>query len=301
MTACYPWFEAFYAQMRKRMDAQTCHHGMLLSGPEGLGKAELSMQLARALLCRTPGQRGCGQCQSCLLVNAGSHPDLHQVQSDKQISVDDIRTAIEKLQGSAQLSGAKVLIIHQADSMTESAANALLKTLEEPTKHTYLLLTCARSHRLLPTIVSRCEKLLLPTPDRDMCQRWLQSLHLEVPPALLDIYHQSPLVLRDMARAEAGLGYPDFLHALEQLREGRVSAADVAGQWQEQAGRFLHWLQHWLVTESKRQDPAPVPTLWAIYQASLSVSRQLMHPGINKALLLTGLLSQLASSYHRSF
>ncbi|MDF2177634.1 DNA polymerase III subunit delta' [Aliiglaciecola sp. CAU 1673] len=299
LKACYPWFDTFLGQMLSRMDAQKCHHGMLLLGPEGLGKADLAVQLAQALLCKTPGQRGCGQCQACLLFAAGSHPDFHQVQSEKQIGVDDIRQAIEKLQGTAQLSGAKALIIHQADSMTESAANALLKTLEEPTRQTYLILTSAKPHRLLPTILSRCEKLLLPQPDKADCGRWLASEQIVAEPALLEMYYASPLILRQMANAEAGLGYQDFITALDGLRQGSTSAVQVAGHWQEQAARFVHWLQHWLLSQSKPPGPQ-FNQWWPLYQASLVASKQLTHPGINKALLLSGLLSQLAGISSRS-
>ncbi|MBN7824478.1 DNA polymerase III subunit delta' [Bowmanella dokdonensis] len=269
------------------------HHGLLLIGPQGLGKAELTREIGAHLLCRQANEKICGQCQACQLFRAGSHPDFYQVQSDKQIGVDEIRDAIEKLSSKAQLSGAKVLIIHQADSMTESAANALLKTLEEPTDQTYILLTTARPQRLLPTILSRCEKLTLPRPSQEQTRQWLSAEHAgPIEPELLSLYAASPLRLSMLLREEPELSYARFNQQLEQLTLGQLDALQMATQWQEQPARLIAWLQHWLVA-SIQQGRYNVDQLWALSHEALGAGRYVSNPGLNKILLLAQLLGPI--------
>ena len=136
-----PWLAERYQQLVQRFQTSKLHHGILLSGPQGVGKRELADAMMQAILCLHPSSGGpCGECQSCKLIEAGTHPDRYLLESDKQLGVDAIREAIGKLNTTAQIGRHKVLIIPAAERMTEAASNALLKTLEEPTDNTYLLL-----------------------------------------------------------------------------------------------------------------------------------------------------------------
>ncbi|MDP5040433.1 MAG: DNA polymerase III subunit delta', partial [Paraglaciecola sp.] len=175
------------------------HHALLLQGSLGIGKTEFAKEFASYVLCaKSSPDHACGECQSCLLQRAGSHPDFHEVLSEKQIGVDQIRDAIKKLSGSAQLSGAKVLIIYAAHTMTEASANALLKTLEEPTSNTFLLLVTDKAERLLPTIISRCERILMPPPSLSQTQSWLLTQWQDpVDEEFVQLYAHAPLILLD--------------------------------------------------------------------------------------------------------
>ena len=107
---------------------------------------------------------------------------MHHVTTEKsQIGVDAIRQTISKVSQTAQLSGNKVVIISQVELMSESASNALLKTLEEPTANTYLLMTSNESQRLLPTILSRCEKRNIALPSFEQSCDWLSAQGVSVP------------------------------------------------------------------------------------------------------------------------
>ena len=118
-------------------------HGLLFSGPSGVGKTDLANWLVAALLC-TETKKPCGQCKSCLLRAAGSHSDLLITDnSGSSIGVDAVRQLSHFLHGSAQQQSNKVVLLTQAEKLTESAANALLKTLEEPPKHSFIVLTSA--------------------------------------------------------------------------------------------------------------------------------------------------------------
>lgn len=291
----YPWFDSLFSQLVGRYRDRRLHHALLLLGPQGIGKTDLAKDIGAYLLCQRAEKNRCGQCQACQLLKAGSHPDLHQIQSEKQIGVDDIRSAIEKLSGKSQLGGAKVLIIHQADSMTESAANALLKTLEEPTAHTYMLLTAGSAERLLPTIKSRCEKLLLPGASPQQSQQWLAGQYDgPIEPALITLYGATPLTLLSVLQEEAGLSFSDFGQSLQQLLEGRLDALAVAQQWQENPARLLSWLQLWLKNALQQGNYAQ-EAIWTLHAKCLAASRQVRNPGLNKLLLLSNVLGNVRS------
>ncbi|WP_088328397.1 DNA polymerase III subunit delta' [Lacimicrobium sp. SS2-24] len=287
----YPWFENVFTQLTARSQKRQLHHGLLLLGPQGLGKGDFAQELGGYLLCRQPQTNRCGTCQSCQLFAANSHPDFYQIQSDKQIGVDDIRQAGTKLSGMAQLSGAKVQIIHQAHTMTESASNALLKTLEEPGQETYILLTSHKPERLLATILSRCEKIRLPRPDIEQTRTWLQAQQLQAEPELLDMYGESPLQLKILLEDTDTLHYGEFKKQLDDLEAGKTSALDLATAWQEQAERMLSWLQFDLLQRLKQQ-PRSDTILHLCSQCSDAKS-QVSHPGLNKMLLLNSVLQCL--------
>ena len=174
----YPWLASVWHSWLQSFAQQRLAHAWLLSGPLGLGKLELARQMAQMLLCQHPSATGaCGLCHSCTLLAHGNHPDLQVLgeQNEKSLGVDLVRDLIGKLNGSAQLGGAKVMIMVRAERMTESAANALLKSLEEPSGDTVLLLVSHQSSRLLPTIRSRCVQQACPLPSEALSLEWLAS------------------------------------------------------------------------------------------------------------------------------
>ncbi|GLX76790.1 DNA polymerase III subunit delta' [Thalassotalea insulae] len=171
------WLLAEQQVLIEQIHRKNLPHAIVLSGVSGAGKKELAHWLANALMCQysapaepsllanNPADIPCGQCKNCHLFGQNSHPDhLDVVAEGNHIGVDQIRQVSRFLEKTAQLGHNQVVVIDGAEMMTESAANALLKTLEEPTAHCYLLLLVKDIQHLLPTIVSRCRQLPLRPP-----------------------------------------------------------------------------------------------------------------------------------------
>ncbi|WP_371372423.1 AAA family ATPase [Thalassotalea aquiviva] len=162
------WLSHNQAPLHQHLCQQSLAHGLLIYGSAQAGQQELALWLGKKLLCEVGDQQldPCEQCKSCLLVHAGTHPDLFNIaQEGKSIGVESIRKASEFIEKTAQLSEVKVVVINECEQMTEAAANALLKTLEEPTANSYLLLTCNEIELLLPTILSRCAQIKIHSPS----------------------------------------------------------------------------------------------------------------------------------------
>lgn len=290
----YPWLKKSFENICKRADQYTLHHGLLIKGLAGIGKGDFANSLAGYLLCQTPldGKR-CMHCQGCKLFEASSHPDFHQIESDKQIGVDSIREAIAKLLSTAQLSGNKVLIIHAAHTMTESAANALLKTLEEPTKHTYLILLCDKTEGVLPTILSRCEKIMLHPPETDDCIQWLAEQGVSgLSEQYVRLYANAPLTLLEAAKDESGLNFGAFVQNLIQLQKSQLSASELAQKWVDNGEKVVTWVQFVLASQLKK-DPFN-ESLWQAQQKTTQLSKEVVLPGVNKAVLLADVLTQVS-------
>ncbi|MCS4509710.1 DNA polymerase III subunit delta' [Xylophilus ampelinus] len=208
-------------------------HARLLQGPSGLGQYPLGLALARAWLCDTPQAGGvaCGGCASCHAIDVRTHADLQvlmpevQMQAldwplpekaqaelddkkrkpSREIRVEAMREAVEFAQRTDARGRGKVVLVYPAEQMNGIAANALLKTLEEPTGDVRFVLASEAAHQLLPTIRSRCQAYGMAWPADDEMQAWL--IEQGVPAA------DAPDLLR------AAGGRPD--DALDALRSGR--------------------------------------------------------------------------------
>jgi DNA polymerase-3 subunit delta' len=288
----YPWLSAQFNHICNRYEQQNLHHALLLKGIAGIGKGKFARSFANFLLCNNKDHgKACGLCQACKLNAAESHPDLHQIESDKQVGIDAIREAIQKLVGTAQLSGAKALVIYGADTMTESAANALLKTLEEPTNNTYIILICDKIDGLLPTILSRCEKISLPTPSVSACQAWLNDNgHVNVDEKVVRLYANAPLLIKQQLESTKRLDYSEFFSGIQALKNRQISATELAVKWQDKEKLVISWVLQSTLSEIKKS-----PTndcLWSIQEACIEATKTIRHTGINKSLLLTGVLAK---------
>lgn len=174
MADIYPWQQALWSQLGGR--AQHAH-AYLLYGPAGIGKRALAEHWAAQLLCQRPAAAGaCGECKACQLLAAGTHPDyfvLEPEEAEKPIRVDQVRDLVGFVVQTAQLGGRKVVLLEPAEAMNVNAANALLKSLEEPSGDTVLLLISHQPSRLLPTIKSRCVQQACPLPGAAASLEWL--------------------------------------------------------------------------------------------------------------------------------
>jgi DNA polymerase-3 subunit delta' len=185
------------------------------------------------------------------LFAAGSHPDLVLVipEEDKQqISIDQVRAATERLTKTSYRQGYKVAIVDPAHMMTPNAANSVLKTLEEPSARSLLILITSQPSLLLPTVRSRCQKITIARPSREQAIEWLSAKSGNaIPAALLEFAGGAPL--RALAYAD---GRFDALNehmqkTLGALLAGQADVTQVAAEWEKDAlNERLTWLDLWL-------------------------------------------------------
>jgi len=175
----YPWQRPLWQGLLDRLRDGRLPHALLLSGPAGMGKQEFASRFSRAILCDSPNEDGsaCGQCRGCQLMQAGSHPDYLLVapeEEGKAIGIDAVRELARFQALKSQYGRQRVIQLQPADALNPNSANALLKTLEEPAGDTILLLTTDRPMALLPTIRSRCQKIIfrpMATPTEEILCR----------------------------------------------------------------------------------------------------------------------------------
>lgn len=147
------------AQLQRAYAHRRLSHAYIFDGPEGVGKQTVAQALAALLLCEAPAQAdSCGHCPACKQVACGSHPDLHVLAPDgRSVKIKQIRELRARLSGTASYGGYSVVIIDAADTMTLEAANAFLKTVEEPQGPTCFILITTQAERLPETIRSRAQ------------------------------------------------------------------------------------------------------------------------------------------------
>lgn len=134
-------------------------HAFLFCGPRGVGKTTCARILAKTINCenRQPDGEACNECRSCTSFNAGTSLNIHELDAASNNSVDDIRTLVEQVRFAPQAGKYKVYIIDEVHMLSSSAFNAFLKTLEEPPHYAIFILATTEKHKILPTILSRCQ------------------------------------------------------------------------------------------------------------------------------------------------
>ncbi|UDG79274.1 DNA polymerase III subunit delta' [Candidatus Ecksteinia adelgidicola] len=175
----YPWLQKSYCQIIQSYTFNKRHYALLLHGFEGNGIDVLSYLLSCWLLCKKRKEKTyCGRCHSCALMLAKNHPDYYVLKPEKNkkyLGIELIRQTIEQLYSCSQQGGAKVVLLFNAELVTDSACNALLKILEEPPNDTYFLLSCQEPLRVLATLRSRCVYWNIRNPDETYSIQWLNQ------------------------------------------------------------------------------------------------------------------------------
>ncbi|MEJ7667253.1 MAG: DNA polymerase III subunit delta' [Casimicrobiaceae bacterium] len=241
----------------------TWPHAMLLDGPQGIGKRTLALYFARALLCEAPrAGAACGQCPSCHYISAGAHPDLRMVEPIEideegvakrldEIAVKAIRALIEWTQITSHRGMAKVAVIVPAEAMNPAAANALLKTLEEPPAATYLLLVAHQAGRIPPTLRSRCRRVPIGVPDPDIALAWLAKQDVTDAATVLAQAGGAPLCALEIASQDSQQERSAWLQALawpQSLSPISLAARIEAAPRGERSARLrdvIDWLLAW--------------------------------------------------------
>jgi len=248
-----PWHADAVAQLRSAWSAKHLPHALLLSGAEGLGKRGFAAWLAGAVLCDNSREvlNVCDQCPSCSLLRAGSHPDLHWVALEEekyQVSIDQIRMATEQLAKTSYRQGYKVAVIEAAHLMTVPAQNSILKTLEEPTPRTLLVLITSHPSVLLPTVRSRCQKLAVRTPPAAEAIAWLErETGSPADRATLEFAGGAPLAALAWSGGRFAALDGEMRSSLGALVSGSDDVTQVAQRWaKESLEDRLTWLDRWL-------------------------------------------------------
>jgi DNA polymerase-3 subunit delta' len=254
-----PWHAAAREQLATAVRNDRMPHGLIVRGPEGVGKERFAGTLAAATCCASPaaGLLPCGQCPECLLTRAGTHPDVHwlrPLEGKKSISIDAVRDACERLAMTSLRGGRRVLVASPAGAMTHAAQNAMLKTLEEPMPRTLLVLVTSRPSRLLPTLRSRCQSVELARPTGQATTAWLEAkLDGPVPAGLVDLAGGAPFRALELAPHYEPLE-AQMCAVLEHVLSGDVDvtrpAADMQG---EGLPVRLDWLEAWIGGVVRRQ------------------------------------------------
>ena len=243
------WNASLWHNVVERLRRGAMPHALLLSGPAGLGKRAFAARLAAFLLCEQRSDDACGRCRGCLLVKAGSHPDRARVEIElrddgkprTEIVVEQIRVLSGRLALTAQFGGFQVATIDPADLMNTAAANALLKTLEEPGAGTVMILVSDQPSRLPATIRSRCQRLEFTLPDRAAAIAWLKSEGLNDADAALDAASGNPGVALELARGDGLALRAEVAKDLGALWAGKGSCAEVANRWAKTEGERRLW------------------------------------------------------------
>jgi DNA polymerase-3 subunit delta' len=210
--------------------------GLLVHESPGSGGLRLVMRIAQLVLCA--GTRpACGECSACQRVERGEHPDLLRVSPKaesklQQISVDDVRDACEQLVMTSYEGRGSVAVVSPADALNHNAANALLKTLEEPRPNLHVVLVTARPSALPATILSRCLKLRIPPPPRAEVLAWLQGQRPSADwAAALDSVGGAALEAQDADPAQLRQLRDDTWRALREAGKGSLDVVRTADAW----------------------------------------------------------------------
>ena len=279
-----PWQVETWDRLVARDAAGALPHALLLTGAAGIGKRAFAERLAAFLLCQNRSVAPCGSCRSCKLFALraqrepeelrpdGSlaqptghpvHPDARFVgfvMNDKskkmysEIVVEQIRDVSGWLALTPQFNGAQVVLIEPADAMNVSAANALLKTLEEPGAARYVLLVTAHPARLPATIRSRCQRIDFALPARATAHDWLVANDIapDRADAALDAAGGNPGLALAWAKTDRVTLRAQVAADLRTLSKGRARAADVANAWAKSEPDMRLWFASGLVQQESR-------------------------------------------------
>jgi DNA polymerase-3 subunit delta' len=309
-----PWLGLSQQRLKSSLLAGRLPHSLLIVSVPGLGAEQLANWTAALALCESRTERPCGVCPSCALLRSDSHPDYHPVRLEedaKQIKVDQIRELIGSLALKSYRGGYKVGIIEGAEALNPNGANAFLKTLEEPSADTLLIIIARPTHRLPATIASRCLRLALRPPLHEVSTAWLNAHgspghNWE---AALALAGGAPLLALELNELGiAGLDH-EMQEAMQAVASGAVDVTLVADHWaRSNLGLRITWLENWITrrvhaylgddrsSQSAERVRLPAallkPKIRALFELLDAARdlRRLASTGINQQLALEALL-----------
>jgi len=327
-TTIYPWQSEQWSHITKQFHEQTLPHAFLFTGLKGIGKKHFAEHLVKFLFCDAKqGSQACGECKQCKLMAAQTHPDYRLTEPEDGsaiIKVDAVRSLVEFFTLSSMQGGSKITVLCPAEALNHNAANALLKTLEEPAGQSLIILISHSAGKLLPTIRSRCQVIDFPIPTLELARQWLNNAFSaeggETPSqieldSLLSMSSNAPLKAKEYASINALSENNKMLDELGSLLKNDSLATSISSRWDDDLCNLrLAWTLRWLelilklkMTGDKAEiqnqygekmlsylaDISSETQLLALYRESLKQYRLLL--GVsnpNKALCFEYLLNQ---------
>ena len=301
------WFDPALAEVRAAIAGDRLVHGLLIHEDPGAGGLQLARWIAQTVNCSDKSRAPCGDCQPCRWIAADQHPDVTRLSPEgdsTQIVIQSVRDLAADLALTSHGRGYKVAIVAPVDAMNHFAANALLKTLEEPPARTLLLLVTSQPSRLLPTLRSRCSRLRLAGPTHTAAAQYLESARGAGPWAeALAATGAGPFELLDADPAAIAQLHRDTLATLRDIGSGNLQPPAIADRWAKgELGIRLSCLESW-VTErilesgsirdvTHLSSQGLPPNICRLFELSDAVRdmRKLSHTSINKTMAVEALL-----------
>ena len=257
----YPWHQQAWREILQRK--AVLPHALLFKGREGIGKLDFVRKLAQSLACETPAADGaaCGMCLSCRWFAAGNHPDYREMLPEvmraadaeqaiadgrkprQEIVVEEVRDLQDFINLTAHRDSGKTIVFYPAETLNVNAANALLKNLEEPPPSTRFMLVSHRASYLPATVISRCQRVVLPTPHAVAAEEWLRGQGIADPALSLAHTGNAPLAALTLNDGEFWIQRKALLGSLAESKVDPLALADQVREFP--VGRLLGWLQRW--------------------------------------------------------
>ena len=323
-----PWHDAPLRDLLSRREKLP--HAILLFGRQGIGKVEFARAVAQSLLCESPEKTlACGTCAACGWFSQGNHPDFRELvpevlsavegdadtpvevdakekKKSKEIKVEQIRDLANFMTLSTHRDGFRILLIHPAETLNANAANSLLKTLEEPPPRTLILLVTDQIGRLLATIRSRCQRVLVPAPDEITALTWLKAQGIADADVALGQAGGAPLAALTFVDVDYQSQRKSFVQVLVAADADHLATAQLFEK--SDLSSVVTWLQTWVTdvalsrltgeVRHHRDQKAAIsriaagvnlPALFR-YESQLRQARRSIHHPLNARLLLEQLL-----------
>ena len=278
----YFWQQNVWQKFLSCVNNGRLPHAILLTAPAGHGVDALAMAMGRYLLCLARFESNvCGNCKGCKLVVAGSHPDLFYIELEEkatQIKIDQVREVAEFINKTPQQGGFKIVIVTTAEKMNINAANALLKNLEEPAGETLIILVSENPQYLIPTIRSRCNKMMIAVPNHQQAIHWLKENNITGAEQVLLEAAGAPLTVLNWYQSNYFDDRKLFLAGLKEIADGVVSPITVAKRWLElDCGMLLFWMLSWIELLIKEYADETLPVNSELSQRIPSVKQLSYH------------------------
>jgi len=324
-TIIYPWHQSSWDYYIKARSRNHLPHALLISGENGVGKQDFANRMVKSLLCINVNERSqqgateldaCNKCQACKTYDANANPDylgISLLEDKQQIGVDQIRQLSEFLSYSRSFNSYRVVLINQVERMNQNAANSLLKSLEEPTDNTVIILLASQLSKLLPTIKSRCQILSLKTPQKAQAKKWIEYNFPETSNSeeLLSMAYGRPVAALNIQPEEIesrdGFG-KDILGVINK----QIPITQTAKKWEKfDQELLLNWQITWVqnlikqaISSDSNIEYSPDRSsktmlelgklksenqLWKIYQQLLQ-QKQYIHTSVNPLMFVENML-----------
>ena len=323
MSTIYPWHQTTWDKFSLARSQNHLPHALLLTGDSGIGKLHLANAMVKSLLCLSPlnneqdnikkneqnkqlPYQACNHCQACKTYDSGANPDylkIELLEGKQQIVVDQIRQLSKFLNYTSSFNGNRVILLNPVERMNRNAANSLLKSLEEPSRNTIIVLITAELNQLIPTIKSRCQLLSVIKPNKNEALQWLNDIKPDQinHEIALEIANGKPLQAIEIT--EQDINNREMLATdIFELLEERESITVIAKKWESfDLSTIIDWQLRWIQnyiqnnctltkTHLKIKEKIDTPKQWQLYQQLIN-QKQLVHTSVNSLIFVENMLS----------